>query len=175
MTQPTRPVRLGSVRLDGFNTDVSVDAGRGLAAVAAGDEGLHVVDVQNPSRPTRPRTVDLAGGASHVEALDGIAYVASGAALAAVELATGDVLQTLDLGGAALTGLAREGRLLYTMDGVGTLRAIDASGPELVARGALSVPQTGGTLFVGDGIAYATARQSLDGGFATADVSDPAR
>ena len=68
--------------------------------------------------------------------------------------------------------LAREGRTLYAMDSAGTLSIIDASGPAMLARGSLSVPQAGGTLFVGDGIAYATARQSLDGGFATVDVSD---
>jgi hypothetical protein len=134
---------------------------------------LHVVDVADAARPTRLRTVDLPAGASRVEVLDGIAYVASGSALAAVELVTGDVLETLGLGGADLTGLAREGRLLYTMDGAGVLRVIDASGPGMIARGNLAVPSAAGELFVGDGIAYLTARQSLDGGFATVDVSDP--
>ena len=67
--------------------------------------------------------------ATMVQVQDGIAYAASGTGLQAYDLLTGVMVQTLALPGANLTGLAREGSMLYTIDAGGTLRAIDISGP----------------------------------------------
>ena len=173
ISEPGQPILLGSRNLTGFSVSVAVDATRGLAAVASHfvEPGLHIVDVSDPAHPVTQRTIALPDGARQVEVLDGVAYVASGTAVVAIELVSGDVLQTLDLGG-ALTGLAREGETLFTMDQVGTLTAVDISGAQMAARDTLAVADGGGEVFVGGGIAY-VASQGFRGGFATVDVSDP--
>src|SRR5207247_10149163 len=104
---------------------------------------------------------------------DGIAYAASDTSLSQVDLLTGSVIQTLTLPGFnSVTGLAREGTFLYTMDTGRVLRAIDISGPLMITRGSLSMPDGGSSLFVGNRIAYAAAPQKTGstgaGGFATA-------
>jgi hypothetical protein len=174
ISEPGQPILIGSRDLTGSNVSVAVDGVRGLAAVASHfvEPGLHIVDVSDPAHPVTQRTVALPDGARHVEVLDGVAFVASGTALVAIELVSGDVLQTLDLGG-ALTGLAREGQTLFAMDQAGTLTAVDISGDEMVALDILAVADGGGEVFVGGGIAYVAAQGAARGGFATVDVSDP--
>src|SRR5262249_39170683 len=67
-----------------------------------------------------------------------------------------------------------DGTLLYTMDRGQRLQAIDIGGPRMVARGMLTVSKGGGArLFVANGIAYAPNFNSVLGGFATVDVTDP--
>ncbi len=110
-----QPILLGAVNLPGFNRSVDVDGARGLAAVASDDTvdaALHVVDVSDPAHPVQLRSADDAPTARmHVSVLDGVAFVASGTGLVSVDMLTGEILQTLDLGGGALTGLARDGRI----------------------------------------------------------------
>jgi hypothetical protein len=173
ISEPGQPILLGSRDLTGSNVSVAVDGARGLAAVASHfvEPGLHIVDVSDPAHPVTQRTVALPDGARHVEVLDGVAFVASGTAVVAIELVSGEVLQTLDLGG-ALTGLAREGETLFAMDQAGTLTAVDISGVQMVALDTLAVADGGGEVFGGGGIAY-LASQGARGGFATVDVSDP--
>ena len=78
------------------------------------------------------------------------------------------------LGAGTITGLAREGTMLYSMDSNRTVRAVDISGFTMAARGSLTLPQGGGKLFVSNGIAYAPAIASyFRGGYATANVSNP--
>ena len=173
VTQFDRPILLGRLHMTGVNTDVAVDAARDVAAVSAGAEGLHLVNVADPVRPALVRTLGLPGGAGPLEALDGVVYAGSGSALVAVEIDTGAVLQTLDLGGGPVTGLAREGTQLFTMDATQTLRVVDVSNGTMQARGALTLPEGGGQIFVGNGIAYVAAASGAHGGFATVDVSDP--
>src|SRR5437867_12911153 len=87
---------------------------------------------------------------------------------------TGDRLQLLALPGTLLTGLAREGTMLYTMDSAKTLRAVDISGLDMVARGFVTMPNGAGKLFVGNHIAYVPViKTDGHGGFNTADVSNP--
>ena len=173
ISDPGQPILLGSRNLTGFSVSVAVDATRGLAAVASHfvEPGLHIVDVSDSAHPVVQRTIALPDGARQVEVLDGVAYVASGTAVVAIELVSGDLLQTLDLGG-TLTGLAREGETLFAMDQAGTLTAVDISGTQMAARDTLAVADGGGEVFVGGGIAY-VASQGFRGGFATVDVSDP--
>ncbi len=182
ISEPDRPILLGATNLPGLDSAVAVDVDgrRSLAAVVTDDGvdtgSLHVVDVSDAAHPVRLRTVALPDRASHVDVLDGVAFVASGTALLSVELTTGDVLQTLDFGGGFLTGLAREGRTLFTMDVARTLRAVDISGDSMVAGDSLDVGAGGGgEIFVGGGIAYVTQGTfpSAFDGFATIDVSDP--
>ena len=59
------------------------------------------------------------------------------------------------------------------MDSNNTLRAIDISTSTMVARGSLTTPDGGGSLFVGNGVAYISAKSLLTGGYDTVNVSDP--
>ncbi len=162
-----RPIVAGQIDLAGDATDVAVDSRLQIAVVAGNAGGLHFVDVSDPTTPTLIRTINVA--ASQVEIIDGLAYVAAGNSLLVYDVFTGEKLQTLGLGGATLTGLARESSMLYTIDSSRVLRAIDIGGFEMVARGSLTLPAAGGKLFVGNGIAYVGA----GGGFVTANVANP--
>src|SRR5207237_2404464 len=124
-------------------------------AVAANSGGLHRVDVSDPMQPKLLRTITDA--ANQVEVVDGIVYAAIGSALNSYDVLTGGRLQALPLGGGNLSGLAREGSFLYSMDNNHVLRAIDIREPIMVARGSLTMPDDGAKLFVGSGIAYIAA------------------
>jgi len=177
ISRPERPIMVGTRDLGGLNVSVAIDETRGLAAIASNDfvdPALHIVDVSTPSRPQVLRTIAMPGGASHVEVFDGVAYVASGEAIISVEMVSGDILHSLDLGSASITGLAREAKTLFAMDSANTLHAIDTSAFLTMAElDTLSLLHGGGQLFVGGGIAYAANASGLRGGFATVDVSDP--
>ena len=82
--------------------------------------------------------------ATQVEVLDGIAFVTADAGLESYSVQTGELLQVLPLGGATLTGLAREGRSLYTLDANHMLRVIDVARQTMQTRGALSLANNGG-------------------------------
>ena len=167
-----KPIIVSQLDLPGDATDVAVDTTLKIAAVATNSGGLQLVDVTDPTAPTLMRTLNLA--ASQVKVVNGIAYGTVGNALVAVDLFTGDTLQTLGLGGSTITGLAREGSMLYSMDTSFTLRAIDIGGPEMVLRGSLTLTHGGGMLFVGNGIVYVPAADAPRlGGFATVNASNP--
>ena len=166
------PIVLGQLDLPGDAVDVAVDSRLRIAAVAAGSGGLHLVDVTDPVQAVLIQTV--ASQPAQVELFDGVAYVAAGTKLQSFSLITGELLQTLSLGGGLLTGLAREGSLFITMDELRNLRAVDISSGVMMVRGVLQLPQGGGQVFIGNGVAYAAASPTFfRGGFATADVSDP--
>lgn len=172
--QPNQPVLLGQMQLSGNATDVSVDSNLGIAAVADNTGGLDLIDV---STPTAPKLLqNLSVNASHVRIVDDIAFVADGPTLESFDVPTGTVLNTLALPGASIIGMAVEGQMIYTMDAAGILRAIDVSGPTMIARGSLYVPGASGNIFVGSGIAYISAVPNgspNQGGFATANVATP--
>jgi Bacterial Ig-like domain/Bacterial Ig domain/LVIVD repeat len=177
ITNPIKPILVSAKDLSGFIVSVAVDQSRALAALASDliNPGLHIVSIADPANVQLLRTVPLAAGASHVEVLDGVAYVSSGSAVVAIELVSGDVLQTLDLGGANVTGLTRDGNRLYAIDSAGELSSIDISGFQAAVLDTLMVADgAGGELFAGGGVLYAAAKGSFRGGFATVDVSNPA-
>lgn len=161
--------------LPGTATDVAVAPELGLAALATNGGGLQIIDISQPTNSRVVRTVDLPCG--RVEILDGIAYVASDESVVSIDLVTGKILQTLNLGGAALTDISAERGMLYTMDASRVLRAIDVSDLQMTPRGIVGLPAGGTKLFVGGGVAYAAADEFAflpqRAGFATADVSDP--
>src|SRR5262249_47892294 len=105
-SQFNKPILLGQLRLPGNSGDIAFDPLHNLAVVAAGSAGLHLVDVSNPMQPKLQKTVALSEGANRVEVFDGLAYVASGSSVVSIDLATGQISQTLDLGGGQLTDLA---------------------------------------------------------------------
>jgi len=166
-----QPILLSRLALSGDATDVAVDSALQIAAVAAGSGGLHIVNVSDPLNPALLRTISTT--ANQVEVVDGIAYATTGSVIYAFNLLTGERLQVLSPGSANITGLAREGSILFAMDSGNVLRAIDIGGPGMVARGSITMPAGGGKLFVGGGIAYVAAGNGNNAGFATANVSNP--
>ena len=172
-SQFNQPIVQGQIAVPGNSTNVAVNTTDNLAIVASGPGGVNIVDVTDPTRPVLDQTVKLPGGAQAVVFFDGLAYVASGPSLVSIDPLTGEVGQTLKLGGGQITGLAREGSFLYSMDDRNTLRIVDVSGFVMVARGSLTTPDGGGQLFVNNGVAYIAAANYFRGGFDTADVSNP--
>ncbi|MHB8520202.1 MAG: Ig-like domain-containing protein, partial [Limisphaerales bacterium] len=172
VTKFSKPVLSGQIQLSGDSSDVAVDLSRNLAVVA-NSSGLDFVDITDLMNPVLTKTVNLPLGAESVRIFDGVAYATSNTSLVSIDLASGEIIQTLNLGGQSLTGIAREGSMLYTMDAGKTLRAVDISDFNMAAKGSLLMPDGGGELFVGNGIAYIAAVSNFRGGFATANVSDP--
>ncbi|MBI1348007.1 hypothetical protein GC163_17175 [bacterium] len=166
------PIILGQLDLKGTATDVAVDGVRQLAAVAAGTGGIHIVDVSDPMLPRLVRTLDVQ--TNQLEVYDGVIYAAVGADLQSYDLLTGEPLQTLDLGTETITGLAREGGFLYTMDNARNLEVVDITGFVMARRGGVQLTHGGGKITVGGGIVYASPANYSRGGYATANVSNPA-
>jgi hypothetical protein len=165
------PILIGQLDLAGDATDVAVASSLRVAVVAANSGGLHFVNVADSSQPLRYLTIP--GTVSQVEVVNGVAYAVFGTTIRAYELLTGELIETLALGGSAITCLAREGAFLYTMDSSQRLGVIDLGGGSLTARGSLVMPVGARKLFVGNGIAYIAAESGFAGGFATANVSNP--
>jgi hypothetical protein len=166
------PILLGRLDLPGDATDVAVDSSLNIAVVAANAGGLLFVNVADPMQPQLIGTITT--NSSQVEIIAGAAYAAVGNTVRAYDLLTGEFLQSLQLGGANITGLASEGFFLYAMDTANVLRALDISSGIMVARGSLTLSNGGGKLFVGGGIAYVPAEGfAFNGGFVTANVSNP--
>jgi hypothetical protein len=170
------PVVLGQIALPGNATDVAVDPVLGLSAVADGSGGLQIVNVADPTSPKLVQTT-IGINATAVQVIDGIAYANDGSKLDAFDFATGATLQTLILGGATITAMARDGSTLYTMDSSNTLRVIDTSTGSMVIDGSVTLPYggvAGDKLFVANGIAYVGAADAAaNGGYLTVNVSNP--
>jgi hypothetical protein len=169
VTQPTAPVLLGEIDLQGTSTDVDVDTTRGLAAVAAGT-ALHIVDVSNASQPQFVASIPLLN-INRVEVLDGLAIVGFGNSLVSIDLVTHQRRQTLDLGTFPITDIVTEGSTIYTMDPGRNLHTITLDNLVMTPRASLAVPDGGGRLFVTDGIVYAI-KPTPGSSFSTIDVRD---
>ncbi len=170
VSQFDNPIVLGQLDLPGDATDVAVDLGRNIAVVAANAGGLHLVDVTDPMMPALLQTIAME--VAHVEIIGETAYAGNGSSLRAIDLQSGELLGSLTFGESALTGLAREGTNLYTMDGNNFLTVVDVSELQMVRRGSLQLAHGGGRLFVGGQVAYVTAGSNSRGGYSTVDVSD---
>jgi hypothetical protein len=168
------PIILGQLDLPGDAVDVAVDSRFDIAVVAAGAGGMHFVDIADPMQPQLIRTIPSA--TNQVEVANGIVYAGQGSQVRAYGLIDGTLFRTLSLpGGGAITGMAREGEVLFTMDAARNLRAIDVGGFRLSLLNSITVPHGAGRLFVDNGVAYGAAINSFDrGGFSTVDVSNPA-
>ena len=165
------PLALAELNLPGTSVDVAVEAALGIAVLAGGAGGLHFVDVSDPSSPTLLSSATIEP--SQVKIFDGLAIANDATGLKSFDLTTGEELQALDLGGADIIGLAREGAFLYVTDSDGLLTVIEIAGRTLTERGSVLVADGGGRPFVGDGIVYLPSDRPFNGGFATVDVSDP--
>ena len=173
VTEFDNPIVLGQLDL-GDAKDVSVDSTLGIAAVAA-NNGLHLVNVDDPMLPQLIETVDIT--LEEVEVIEGVAYTAVGSRLVAYDLQTGDLLdRTLSLTTGRLIALDREGSTLYVVDDQQTLTVVDASSFTMVPRGEVALPKRTNEIFAGGGLVYATTIAGVGlgrGGFMTIDVSDP--
>ena len=108
--------------------------------------------------------------------LEGIAYTNNGASLVSVDMATGDILQSIS-GNAPITGIARDGQFIYTISSDNTFQIIDLNSGLMVLDATLSLPGGGQQLVVGDGVAYVAAGKLLPdnsgtGGYWTVDVTN---
>jgi hypothetical protein len=176
---PARPLRVGQVDTPGNCVAV---ASLGTRVVAAdGDAGVALIDFSDPANPQLVRQVGpgaLGGGSIQaVAAAADIAFAGSTSGkVSMLDLATGAVFQTLDLGG-KVEDLAIEGLTLYAY--AGDRLHVLPFGKGLLERGGsvvspapagINTANGRGRLFVGGEVAYVTHTK----GFNTFSVSDPA-
>ncbi len=169
--QFNNPILLGQLDLSGNATGVAVDTARAVAAVATGS-ALALVDVSDPMLPALSRTVGIP--ASQVEIHGGLAFVTGDAFLRAVDLATGDVVQTLLLPGSGTpTDLARQGNLLFVYQSGSDLLSVIDIGSEgqaaVVGQLSVSIASSDIGLFAGNDTVWL-----IGSGLRTVDVADPA-
>ena len=174
VSQSDKPILLSEFNLPGFNFDVAVDLGRNLAVMAAGESGLHLIDITDFSAPMFIDTIPVMGSASQLELSGGIAYVAVGSSVVSIDVDSQAILQTLSLD-QTITDIGLDGTTLFILDNNSTLTAISLVSSTMTLRGSLQVLITKGRFAVGDGIAYVPAKrgQPPSDGFVTIDVSDP--
>ena len=150
-----QPTLLGQLALPGNSLDVEVEPVDGLAAVAGDADGLHLIDISDPTNPRLLRTLPVS--TRHVVIFDGFVYAAVVGEIQVYDASTGERIESLELNG-QITGLRRDGTLLFatTFNQVSTLHAIDLSGDTMVLHGSLDLPEVVSNLFVADGVAWMT-------------------
>ncbi len=176
------PVSIAQVDTPGTATAVALSGSENLLAVADGLEGLAIIDLADPRFASIVHQIpaaDLGGGRAQAVATAGeLAFVGlSSGALAAVDLPTGAVILTLDVGGEnKVEDVAVEGTTVYvlTTDTLLTLPLDELGSPFFEVSGSAPAPQGPGViprrrLFVGGGFAYS----SHANGYNVHDVSDP--
>lgn len=175
MSDPTNPRQLGVLyHPTGYPQSMTIDGS--MAFIAAGTEGVLIVDISDPAAPLLRGQIPTRGFSYGVTVRDGIAYVADGSA----------GLQLFDVSvpesprpygdGAATAGLAYDvvvtGNIALVSDPIGGLFAFDLADPnsprqlsQITTPGSPSgVWLEGARLFVADGPA----------GLTIVDVSNPA-
>jgi hypothetical protein len=75
VSNPTIPVRTGSVVIGPVGTAYGVALANGLASVAANTQGLQIYDVAAPATPVLRSTLKTVGDALGVTVQGGFAYV----------------------------------------------------------------------------------------------------
>jgi hypothetical protein len=168
-----RPTALSFLPIPGFPNGVAV--ADGFAYVAAGEEGLFVIDVIDPNLPVQVGHHDTPGNANDVRVVGTHAYVADGAAgLIVVDVADPRapfITGRADTAGDA-TDLVVAGDLVFVADGAAGVAAIDVTDP--------AAPQVVGTV---DTPGNARGIDAVDdllvvadgpGGVVVIDASEPA-
>jgi hypothetical protein len=193
VTNHTNPTIESQITLGGDPRAIAVDSNLQIATVASGTGGLQLINVSNSSSPTVLDTIPI--NATQVQIANGIVYANDGATLDAFDLATGQQLQTSDLGttaGDQIIGLTTSGSTLFAATHEGLFSFAIGSGGTLSKLGEVDLPtnvafvdpfSVGSDLTVANGVAYMAAEDiSLNGpaalpslqGYMTFDVSDPA-
>jgi hypothetical protein len=167
------PVIVAQVNTPGSASRVACADSR--IAVADGSSGVAIIDIGDPPNAGILRQISLNSPARSVVAGGGVAYVGTaGGKVVAVDLTTGAILEETDAGN-TVPDLAIEGDLLFVLtDKQLQVYGLLPSFPEFLTSAATAdVGRDGLTkskrLFVGGGIAYATAFP----GYETFDVSSP--
>ncbi len=111
-SQFQNPVVLGQLQLPGNSVDVSVDSSLQIAAVASGSS-LNLINVSNPTQPTLIQSLDIAAEA--VKVFEGVAYVAEGNEVVAVDLVTGGILASESFSGGEVDDLGIDQVNLYVL------------------------------------------------------------
>ncbi len=170
-SQFNNPIVLGQLNLTGDATDVAVDNNLNIAAVATNSGGLQLVDVSDPMLPTLIQNIDI--NANKVEVADGVAYATVGTFLKAIDLLTGEEIQSITLAGSGtVTDLAIEGTQLYSYTiGSDTFAVTDISNPgspALVGQINVSTVFSNAGISAGNGVAYIASSN-----LSTVDISNP--
>jgi len=167
------PIVRGQLDLPGDNVAVAVEPVNSIALVAS-TVGLHRVDVSDPMAPTLLQTLDLLGGTKVVEVFGETAYAGNGNTVVSFDVVSGERIDTIRLGVTEVTGLVREGSILFAMQANGTLSSLDVSTFDIQLLDSLNVDGAGGQVFAGNNIVYATGVSTGQGGYLTVDAGDPA-
>ncbi|MEM9645873.1 MAG: Ig-like domain-containing protein, partial [Planctomycetota bacterium] len=173
VSDPFSPIILSDTDLSGEARGVDIDERLNIAAISADDAGVHFVNVRNPAKPLLLSTNFEPAGASFVSVFEGIAFVAAGETLFALDMVTFRVTDRFLIGSGTITGLSRDGSTLFAHDASKTLHSFDISAGKITPLASITLADGGGQLFVGGGVAYATVPGTQAGGFTTVDVSDP--
>jgi hypothetical protein len=169
------PTALGSVAIPGYANNV--DANGSFAYVAAGANGLIVVNVANPSAPVIVASVDTPGNANDVRVVGNRVYVADGPlGLRIFDVTTPTapvLLGTLDTTGEA-NDVIVSGNFAYVADGVSGVQIIDISSPASpVLVRTVDTPGTARGVDV-EGTTLVVADDSPAAGLRVINVSNPA-
>jgi len=127
------PIVLNQLELAGNAQGIAVDDLLQTAVVAAGNGGLHFVDVSFPSRPQLIRTVD--GGYQHVDSRLGVAFASRGLTVDAFDIESGVLLGSVAIPSQGrVEDLEISGSTLYTFIGASDeLVSVDVSSPAAMA------------------------------------------
>jgi hypothetical protein len=168
------PTALGSVAIPGYANNV--DANGGFAYVAAGANGLTVVNVNNPAAPVIVGSLDTPGNANDVRIIGNRAYVADGASgLRIIDVtnpAAPAALGFLDTPGEA-NDVIVSGNFAYVADGVAGVQIINISNPaspQLVRT--VDTPGTARGVDI-EGTTVVVADDAPAAGLRVIDVSNP--
>lgn len=142
-----RPITISQLSAPGVINNLSLDVVRKLLAASSPTNGVHLIDVADPSRPTLLRTLPHEGTdpVAAVELYDGIVYVGVGGKIRAFDVQSGELSSDFDLGTQRVLGMSRSGDRLYatlldTASSQRLLRIFDISTAGLTARGSVVLP-----------------------------------
>ena len=155
-SQPSRPVKVGSLRLAGIIE--SLTAGSGWVYAAAGASGVHMVDARSPAAPVHAATYDSSGHARRINLFGNQLYLAD--VLGGVRILDVSNPAAPTLVGAYPTigpaqAVAFSGPNLLVLDGHEGLQILQSVTPVPVLSGALRSISGGLSLAAGSGMALA--------------------
>lgn len=169
----SRPTALASLQLPGFLN--GIDVASGFAYIAAGLDGLHVVDVNDPTAPWRISTVDTPGNANDVRVEGDHVYLADGTAgLLVVDVSNPGapfIVGGIDTSGVA-TDLVIRGNRVFVADGPAGVAAVDVTDPG--SPWVLGTIDTPGNARGIDAVDDLVLVADAEGGVVVIDATDPA-
>jgi hypothetical protein len=184
VSNPRAPVVRAELDLPGECRAVAFDPARALAILAAGEAGVHLVDVRDPAQPTLVGSVPTTFPARRVVAGRGVAFVAHRNVVTSIDLDSATAVQSLDVGRTFLTidpDIALGGAGFFTLRHPSVLVSFATDGPFMRELAAIDLrkDKTGlnaASLSVVDGLLLNSNPGTglIGGGFTTVDVSDPA-